>query len=144
MRKQRVIRLPVDAASLRGGCCAGSGTSRTSYSPKFESSLFCSSQITLLTFGWLGAVQKFFTSDPLRTVPVGDDESHRVDPRYKGKLMETSREGVTTLYDLAADAFSRYAERNCMGSRKFLGWKNPKVKLFGTSCVAARCSGHVE
>lgn len=86
----------------------------------------------MLTFGWIGAVKKFFTAEPLRTVPVGDDESHRVDPRFKGKLVETTREGVSTLYDLAADAFTRYGDRNCMGTRTFLGWKVPgKVKQFG-------------
>lgn len=75
---------------------------------------------------------KFFTKEPLRTVPVGDDPSHRVDPRFKGKLVETPREGVATLYDLVADAFSRYGSRNCMGTRQFLGWKVPgKVKQFG-------------
>ena len=89
-------------------------------------------QITLLTFGWIGALQKFFTSEPKRTVPVAEDESHRVDPRFKGKLAETPREGVSTLYDLAADAFTRYGERKCMGTREFLGWKVPgKVKQFG-------------
>jgi len=68
----------------------------------------------------------------LRTVPVADDESHRVDPRFKGKLAETCREGVATLYDLASDAFTRYGGRNCMGTRQFLGWKVPgKVKQFG-------------
>lgn len=75
---------------------------------------------------------KFFTGEPLRTVPVADDESHRVDPRFKGKLAETTREGVSTLYDLATDAFQRYGGRNCMGTRQFLGWKVPgKVKQFG-------------
>lgn len=63
---------------------------------------------------------------------MADDESHRVDPRFKGKLAETPREGVTTLYDLVADAFTRYGGRNCMGTRQFLGWKVPnKVKQFG-------------
>jgi long-chain acyl-CoA synthetase len=93
-------------------------------------------QITIVTFGWIGFLKKFFTKEPLRTVPVGDDESHRVDPRFKGKLVETPREGVTTLYDLAADAFLRYGGRNCMGSRKFLGWKVPgKVKHFGDDII---------
>ena len=94
--------------------------------------LFLFPQITLLTFGWIGAVKKFFTSEPKRTVPVGDDESHRVDPRFKGKLVETPREGVSTLYDLVSDAFTRYGARRCMGTREFLGWKTPgKVKHFG-------------
>ena len=89
-------------------------------------------QITLVTFGWIGAVKKLFESEPLRTVPVADDPSHRVDPRFKGKLAEIPRPGVSTLYDLAKDAFSRYGSRHCMGTREFKGWKVPgKVKHFG-------------
>lgn len=89
-------------------------------------------QITFFTLGWINAVKQFFTKEPLRTVPVADDESHRVDPRFRGKLVETPREGVATLYDLVADAFQRYGGRDCMGTRKFLGWKVPgKVKHFG-------------
>jgi len=69
---------------------------------------------------------------PLLSVPVEDDESHRVDPRFRGELATTTQEGVETLYDLAKDAFKRYGNRDCMGSRKFLGWKVPgKVKHFG-------------
>jgi long-chain acyl-CoA synthetase len=67
-----------------------------------------------------------------RSVPVADDEAHRVHPFYKGKLSTTPREGVETLYDLVKDACERYAPRKCMGSREFLGWKVPKkVKEFG-------------
>ena len=70
---------------------------------------------------------------PLRSVPVNDAiPSHRVDPRYKGALATTPREGVATLYDLAKDAFARYGSRHCMGTRDFKGWKVPgKVKEFG-------------
>jgi long-chain acyl-CoA synthetase len=89
-------------------------------------------QITIVTFGWIGALEKkLFYKEPLRSVPVNDDPSHRVDPTYKGALAETPRRGVATLYDLTKDAFSRYGSRNCMGSRTFLGWKVPgKVKEF--------------
>ncbi len=85
----------------------------------------------MITFGWIGAVKKAFTPTGLRTVPVADDESHRVDPRFKNNLRCVPREGVNTLYDLAKDGFKRYADRHCVGSREFLGWKNPKVKNFG-------------
>lgn len=68
---------------------------------------------------------------PLRSVPVADDESHRVDPNYKGKLVARSREGVDSLYDLVKDAFNRYAERPCMGVRVFLGMHTDKIKKFG-------------
>ncbi|KAL7561234.1 hypothetical protein ACA910_004155 [Epithemia clementina (nom. ined.)] len=88
--------------------------------------------LTLLTFGWIGALKKAFTPEPVRSVPVGDDPSHRVHADFKGNLATTPREGVATLYDLAKDAFQKYGGRNCMGTRKFLGWKVPgKVKHFG-------------
>lgn len=84
----------------------------------------------MLTFKWVGAIQKLFEGKPLRSVPVENDETHRVDPRFKGNLAFQPRPGVFTLYDLMNDAFQRYASVNCMGSRKFLGWKTPKVKEF--------------
>lgn len=88
--------------------------------------------ITLITFGWVGALKMAFTPEPLRTVPAGDDEAHRVNPDFKGKLAATPRDGVDTLYDLAKDSFSRYGSRQCMGVREFLGWKVAnKVKHFG-------------
>mmetsp|Transcript_20867 Transcript_20867/g.30062 ORF Transcript_20867/g.30062 Transcript_20867/m.30062 type:complete len:722 (+) Transcript_20867:37-2202(+) len=88
--------------------------------------------ITLLTFGWLGAIKKATESEPLRSVPVADDESHRVHCDFKGKLATTPRDGVETLYDLARESFSRYSTRPCLGVREFLGWKQPaKVKHFG-------------
>jgi hypothetical protein len=88
--------------------------------------------ITLLTFGWIGIITKAMAPEPVRSVPVGNDPSHRVHPDFKGKLATTPREGIATLYDLVWDAFSRYGGRDCMGSRQFLGWKTPgKVKHFG-------------
>lgn len=75
-------------------------------------------------------MKKALTPTELRTVPVANDESHRVDPRFRNNLLKTPREGVETLYDLAKDGFKRYAHRPCVGSREFLGWKNPKVKHF--------------
>jgi long-subunit acyl-CoA synthetase (AMP-forming) len=71
-------------------------------------------------------------ADPgLRTVPVGDDEAHRVQPAYKGKLTTTPVPGAGTLWDLARMGFETYADKKAMGYREFLGWKNPKVKEFG-------------
>jgi long-chain acyl-CoA synthetase len=89
-------------------------------------------QITIVTLGWIQAVKKkLFCKEPLRSVPVNDDPSHRVDPVYRGALIETPRRGVATLYDLAKDSFSRYGSRTCMMSRVFLGWRVPdKVKEF--------------
>lgn len=77
-------------------------------------------------------LKKLLLPEPMRSVPVNDDEAHRVHPRYKNKLVTTPRDGVETLYDLAKDSFARYGSRHCMGSRQFLGWKVPnKVKHFG-------------
>lgn len=89
-------------------------------------------QLSLLTFGWIGVLKKLLLPSPKRSVPVADDEAHRVDPRYKDKLAAQPRQGVETLYDLAKDAFARFGSRRCMGTREFLGWKVPgKVKHFG-------------
>ena len=86
-----------------------------------------------LTFGWVKALKKLLTPEPQRSIPVGDDPSHRVAAGYKDNLLETPRDGVSTLYDLSKDAFQRYADRNCMGSREFLGQYqgSAKVKHFG-------------
>ncbi len=62
-----------------------------------------------------------------------DNESHRVDPRFKNNLVTSPRQGVATLYDLIKDSFQRYGDRNLMGTRKFEGWKSPKVKQFSAS-----------
>ena len=62
---------------------------------------------------------------------MGSDESHRVQPAFKGKLAKSPHEGVATLYDLARDSFSDFADRNCMATREFKGWYKPKVKHFG-------------
>ena len=67
----------------------------------------------------------------LRTVPVGDDESHRVHRDFKNKLATTPQEGAETLYDLAEYGFKNYKGDKAMGWRAFLGWKNKKVKEFG-------------
>lgn len=65
------------------------------------------------------------------SVPVANDESHRVAKDFKGNLATTPRPGMNTLYDLNDEAFSRFAKQNCMAKREFLGWKTPKVKEFG-------------
>lgn len=87
--------------------------------------------IALVTFQWIGILKKFFTPTPLRSVPVADDESHRVHADYKGNLSYSSVEGVTTLHELACHSFKAYGHRNMMGQREFLGQHTPKVKKFG-------------
>jgi hypothetical protein len=67
---------------------------------------------------------------------VADDPSHRVHADYKDNLVQTPRDGVDTLYDLAKDAFQRYGSNHCMANRVFLGWKvDKKVKHFDTNVV---------
>lgn len=88
--------------------------------------------ITIVTFGWINAVKKRFEPEPLRSVPVADDQAHRVRPEFKGHLLVTPRDGCYTLYDLVNASFRTYGTRNCMGFREFLGYKVPKkVKHFG-------------
>jgi len=87
--------------------------------------------IMMLTFGWVGAVKKLFSGNKLRSVPVADVQTHRVMPEFKGNLAVTPTEGAFTLYDLVKDAFEKYAEKKCMGTREYLGQHSPKVKKFG-------------
>lgn len=88
--------------------------------------------ITLITFGWVKALKKMFEPEPVRSVPVDSDPSHRVDPRFKGNLAKTPKAGCESLYDLVESSFKKIGSRNAMGSREFLGWKVPgKVKHFG-------------
>lgn len=90
--------------------------------------------ITFVTFGWVKAVIQLLSGKKLRSVPVGDDESHRVKAGYQGgTLLVSPRSGSTTLYEGSQYGFDTFAARNCMGTRQFLGWKVPqKVKEFGT------------
>lgn len=69
-------------------------------------------------------------SGKMRSVPVADDEAHRVQPDYR-QPVTTPIPGAETLYDLATLGFKEYAEHRCMGYRDFLGWKSKKVKEFG-------------
>jgi len=68
----------------------------------------------------------------LRSVPVANDEAHRVKPDYKGNLCTTPEKGCDTLWDLAQHAFKTYGhDHKAMGYREFLGWKTQKIKEFG-------------
>lgn len=85
----------------------------------------------ILTFGWIGAVKKALSGEPVRSVPVADDESHRVMPEYKGNLARTPRGGITTLENMAEFSYKNFPDNPCMRSRDFIGWKTPKIKEFG-------------
>lgn len=87
--------------------------------------------VTLVTFGWLGAVKKLLGGKKMRSVPVNDDPTHRVMPEFKGKLAVTPVEGAFTLYDLTKIAFETNGDRQCMGIREYQGMHAPKVKKFG-------------
>jgi long-chain acyl-CoA synthetase len=93
----------------------------------------------IITFGWINALKKVFTSkNPLRSVPVGSEESHRVSTlgstgfgTVKQPLLSTNIEGVTSLHDLTQRSFNLYSSTKCMGTREYLGQLDAKVKKFG-------------
>ena len=85
----------------------------------------------MITYKWVGVIKKLLKGKPVRSVPVGDDPSHRVHPQFKGKLAERPSNGGSTLHEMAMRSFSEYGDKKCMAQRKFLGWKTPKVKEFG-------------
>jgi long-chain acyl-CoA synthetase len=89
--------------------------------------------IAMLTFGWVGILKKLLSKEPTRSVPVGDDPTHRVHADYKGNLASRPYPETTTLFEISARAFKRYGPQNCMGSREYLGMKSvkPPVKHFG-------------
>lgn len=87
--------------------------------------------IALVTFQWIGVVKKLLTPTPMRSVPVADDESHRVQTKFKGNLVNSPYDGVTTLYELVTRAFKVHGARNCMAQREYLGQHSPTVKAFG-------------
>ena len=72
-----------------------------------------------------------FTPKKMRSVPVADDEAHRVNTNNKGNLSITPVEGVNTLHELGQSACRRFADRPAMGQREFLGQHTAKVKKFG-------------
>jgi len=89
--------------------------------------------ITLLTFGWIGAIKHLLAKEPMRSVPVGDDPSHRVDPAFKDELATTPSSGCETLYAIAERSFRIYGDKNCMSTREYLGMHSvkPPIKKFG-------------
>jgi long-chain acyl-CoA synthetase len=91
-----------------------------------------------VTFGWIKVIQKMTAPPPVRSVPVGDDPSHRVHPEFKGKLSMKPSSGASTLLEMAADSFKNHADSICMRKRQFLGWKDgskKKVKEFSPELI---------
>jgi len=90
--------------------------------------------ITLLTFGWVKPLLKLFEKTPLRSVPKDSNQSHRIRTDCKDKgLLAKPPNGVTTLYEMAQNSFSKYPDFKCMGTREYKGMKSikPPVKHFG-------------
>lgn len=71
--------------------------------------------------------------EPVRSVPVKDDPSHRVAPDFRGNLAITPSNGATTMYEVANEAFTSHPDRVCMRQREFIGWKSKKVKEFSST-----------
>jgi len=90
--------------------------------------------LTLVTFGWIGAVKKRFKKKGFRSVPVNDDPSHRKDATLEGPLLTKPSDDISTLYELFDVSTKRFLHRNCLGSREFLKDLG-KVKEFGPNTV---------
>ena len=90
-------------------------------------------QISIINLSWIKKIIKTLSAKSIRSVPVGDDPAHRVDPAFKGNLATTPDPECLTAYDLSSKAFKKYADLKCMGTRKYLGMKTvkPPVKHFG-------------
>jgi len=89
--------------------------------------------VTIITFGWIPALKRYLATEPLRSVPVGDDPSHRVHPEYKGKLNSTPNSQCDTVYAMVKAAFNKYGTATCTSTRTYLGMHTikPPVKKFG-------------
>eukprot|EP00980_Cylindrotheca_fusiformis_P001680 scaffold381_cov138-Cylindrotheca_fusiformis.AAC.16 len=72
-------------------------------------------------------------AEPIRSVPVNDDPSHRVQPDFKGNLATRPSNGATTIYELAKRAFDEHGGKVSMRQREFVGWKSKKVKEFSST-----------
>ena len=84
-----------------------------------------------MTFKWVNVLKTMLKPTPMRTVPVGDVFSHRVDPAFKGKLKNIPSNGATTLWEVFSKTMENHGSATCMKKRKFIGWKSKKVKEFG-------------
>lgn len=89
--------------------------------------------IMILTFGWIPAIKQLLSKEPMRSVPVGDDPTHRVDPKQNGKLATTPASGCDTLHAIATRSFAKHGDQICMSTREYLGMHTvkPPVKKFG-------------
>lgn len=88
-------------------------------------------QLTILTFGWINALKSLTKSETIRSVPVGDNFAERVDPEFKGNLLNIPSNGAKTLFEIFDRSLAKNGSSVCMRKRKFIGWKSKKVKEFG-------------
>jgi long-chain acyl-CoA synthetase len=106
-------------------------------------------QITIVTFGWWGIVQKYTLGrdEKLRSNPVDGDETHRVHySNTPSTLTTVADEVIETCYDLAMHGFETYPDNRCLGEREYLGlYKgNPKIKHFNGNHVKWRTYSQVK
>lgn len=89
--------------------------------------------ITIITFGWVKPLIKLFKKNPLRSIPLDSDPSHRVHADFPKDRLDHPPAGSSTLYEISANSFRNFATQKCMGTRTFLGMHsvNPPVKHFG-------------
>jgi long-chain acyl-CoA synthetase len=87
----------------------------------------------LITFGWVKPFLNLFKAKPLRSVPVGNDPSHRVNADFSNARLTHPPSGAKTLHEISSIAFQKFADRKCMGTREYLGMHTvkPPVKHFG-------------
>ena len=71
------------------------------------------------------------SKNPVRSVPIGKDPSHRVHADYPNLLVTKPLSGASTLYEMAVFSLKNYSDNVCVRSRQFRGWKSSKVKEFG-------------
>jgi len=87
--------------------------------------------ITILTFGWVNALRRFFTPEPKRSLAVDGVQSHRRQSKFISGLITRPAGGESTLYEITKNAFNKFPTTKCMGTREYIGQKSEKVKEFG-------------
>ncbi|CAJ1966739.1 unnamed protein product [Cylindrotheca closterium] len=88
--------------------------------------------LSIVTFKWVGVIKKLLASDPVRSVPLKDDPSHRVHADFKEARVSVPSNGARTMYEIANNGFVKHSDKICMRQREFVGWKSPKVKEFSS------------
>jgi long-chain acyl-CoA synthetase len=84
----------------------------------------------VISFGWLSIITHRRNKDVVRSLPVGDEPSHR---RMRAIPAVSAVWAIPagTVYELSKRAFETYPNSKCMGVRRYVGQKSEKVKEFG-------------